>query len=107
MERQVEAQRIEFKQQLEDQRKTLEEQNIHRQRELEARFQAQINQAIQAHINSSPPVPAPPRQVPDEVARRMESQDARIQHLTVMIQQLVTQSPVEVRTQSERASTGK
>ena len=96
MERQVEAQGMEFKQQLEDQRKALDAQNIqHRQRELEARFQAQIGQAIQAHISVPPSVPTPPPQVPDEVNRRMESQDARIQQLTDMIQQLVTKSPSE------------
>jgi hypothetical protein len=108
MKKQVEAQRLEFKQQLEDQRKALEAQNSQCQRELEARFQAQITQAIQAHISVSPSVPTPPPQVPNEVNRRMESQDARIQQLTDMIQQLVTNSPSDsTLIIPQRSSTGK
>ena len=108
MEQQAVSQRREFKQQLEDQRKELEKQNLDRQQEMEVRFQAQINQAIQAHITVSPSAPTPSPQIPDEVTRRMETQDAQIQKLTDLIQQLVTTSPVEVRRQPERAaSTGK
>ena len=75
---------------------------------MEARFQAQITQAIQAHITVPPSAPTLSPQIPDEVTRRMETQDAQIQKLTDMIQQLVTTSPLEVRRQPERAaSTGK
>ena len=106
MEERVEAQRLEFKQQLEDQRKALEEQHRKSQCEMEASFQRQIAQAIQSHL--SPPVP-PTTSSPstDEVNRRMETQDARIQQLTDMIQQLVTRSPLEARPTTVRASTGK
>ena len=108
MEQQAVSQRKEFKQQLEDQRKELKKQNLDRQREMEARFQAQINQAIQAHTTVSPSAPTPSPQIPDEVTRRMETQDAQIQKLTDLIQQLVTTSPSDVRRQPERAaSTGK
>ena len=60
LESQVAAQRAEFQHQLEEQRKNLEEQNRLRQEELEARFQVQINQAVQAHLLVSPAIPTPP-----------------------------------------------
>ena len=63
MEQQVEAQRNEVKQQLEEQRKALEEENLRRQQEMKARFQAQIHQAIQAHL-PTPTAPTPPRHPP-------------------------------------------
>ena len=108
LERQVEALRLEFQRQLEEQRKSMEEQqNRLRQQEIEAHFQAQINQSIQAYLPASPTIPTPPLPTTDEVARRMESQDARIQHLTDLIQQLVAKSPLEASTQPARLSTGK
>ena len=108
LESQVEAQRAEFKQRLEEQRKLLEEQNLASQRELESKFQVQINQAIQAHLSATPTPPTPPRQPSDEVAQRMEIQDARIQQLTELIQQLVTRSPMEhQQPRPVRTSTGK
>ena len=105
MEERAEAQRVEFKQQLEDQRKVLEEQHRNYQRELEVSFQRQIAQAIQSHLPPTPPTPIFPS--PDDVNRRMETQDARIQQLTDMIQQLVTRSPSEGRPTTVRTSTGK
>ena len=105
MEQQVEAQRNEFTQQLEEQRKALEEENLRRQQEMEARFQEQIHQAIQAHL-PTPTAPTPPRHPPEEVAQRMENQDVRIQQLTDMIQRLLTRSPAEPPTQPARSSTG-
>ena len=108
LESQVEAQRVEFQTKLEAQRKELEEQNLVRQREMEARFQDHINQAIQAHLSVSPEPPTPPRTMPADVATRMENQDARIQHLTELIQHLVTRSPAEhPHPPSARTSTGK
>ena len=108
-ESQVEAQRVEFQQKLEAQRKELEEQNLARQREMESRFQDHINQAIQAHLMSvSTEPPTPPRTMPEDVVTRMENQDARIQQLTEMIQQLVTRSPAEHQhPPPARTSTGK
>ena len=106
MEKQAEAQRNEFTQQLEDQRKALEAESTRRQQEMEARFQAQLNQAIQTHF-PTPAASTPPRPSPEEVARRMEIQDTRIQQLTDMLHQLLTKSPSEVPVQSARPSTGK
>jgi hypothetical protein len=57
LERQVETRRLELQHQLEEQRKSLEEQNRLRQQEIEARFQAQFNQPIQAHLPVSPTTP--------------------------------------------------
>ena len=106
MEARVETQRLEFKQQIEEQRTALEEEHRRYQRELEASFQRQIAQAIQAHFPTpAPSTPSIPS--PDDVNRRMETQDARIQQLTDMIQQLVTRSPSEVQPRTVRASTGK
>jgi hypothetical protein len=109
LESQVEAQRVEFQQKLEAQRQDLEEQNLARQRAMESRFQDHINQAIQAHLSASQTPPPPPlHTIPAEVATRMENQDARIQHLTDLIQQLVTRSPAESQhPPSARISTGK
>ena len=107
MEARVEAQRLEFAQKLEEQRQTLEEQHQSYQRKMEASFQRQIAQAIQSHFPASP-VPSPPVVlIPDDVTRRMENQDARIQQLTDMIQQLVTRSPPDAQPTTARASTGK
>ena len=107
MEQQVEAQRNEFTQRLEEQRKALEKENLLRQQELEARFQEQIHQAIQAHLPTPSTAPPPPRHTPEEVAQRMENQDVRIQQLTDMIHQLLTRSPAEPAAQPARSSTGK
>ena len=106
MEALAEAQRADFQRQLEEQKTELEAQNLRRQQEMETRFQAQINQAIQAHL-SPPAPPTPPRNMPDDVHRRMENQDARIQQLTAMIQQLVTRSPPTAQPIPARPSTGK
>lgn len=69
LERQVEPQRVEFQHQLEEQRESLEEHNLLRQKEIEARFQAQISQAIQAHLPFSPGTPTSPLRTTNEVAR--------------------------------------
>ena len=106
MEARVETQRLEFKQQIEEQRTALEDQHRRYQQELEASFQRQIAQAIQAHFPTpTPPTPSIPS--PEEVNRSMETQDARIQQLMDMIQQLVTRSPSVAHPTNVRASTGK
>ena len=106
MDARVETQRLEFKQQIEEQKKALEDQHRRYQQELEASFQRQIAQAIQAHFPSpTPPTPSIPS--PEEVNCRMASQDVRIQQLTDMIQQLVTRSPSGTPPTTARASTGK
>ena len=107
MERKVEAQRLEFQGQLEAQRKMLEAQNLRQQQEMETRFQTQISQAIQAHLPAQSAALRQPHHSPEQLARQMESQDARIQHLTEMIQYLVTTSPSDARSQPDRPSTGK
>jgi hypothetical protein len=106
MEAQAEKQRSQFKQQIEEQRQALDEQHRNYQRELEASFQRQIAQAIQAYFPTPIP-PTPPIPSPDDVNRRMGTQDARIQQLTEMVQQLVTRSPLEAHPTTARASTGK
>ena len=106
MEAQAEAQRQEFRKQLEDQRLAFERQIRLRQQEMEDSIQRHVDQALQAHLpvsNASTPI----QNTPVEVVRRIESQDAQIQKLTEMIQQLVTRTTPAASSRPARPSTGK
>jgi hypothetical protein len=85
-EKQVEVQRKELERKMEDQRKQMEAQSVAKQAKLEAKFDRQITQALQQHMERNPPIAAQP---PPDYTRMFENHDRQIQILTTMISQMI------------------
>lgn len=64
----------------------MEAQSVAKQAKLEAKFDRQITQALQQHMERNPPIAAQP---PPDYTRMFENHDRQIQILTTMISQMI------------------